>query len=149
MREIGRDGLMEQARLYLGKKPDLVIFRCQSGAVNMAKEGEPPQWQTYGLARGASDLVGCLRVRYLKYNYDRTIMADDDPEVEPVDVGRMFVIELKSPRVKIHTKKLDARELEQKAFIDLIKKFGGWGGFAESIEDCERLYLEAGGAHRA
>lgn len=139
MKEVGRDGLMEQARLYLGKKPDLVIFRCQSGAVNMAKEGEPPMWQTYGLARGASDLVGCLRVAVDEY--------DGQHGPEPDHIGKWLVIELKSPRVKIHTKKLDARELEQKAFIDLIKKFGGWGGFAESIEDCERLYLEAGGAH--
>lgn len=136
MRETGRDGVMERIRLHLGKKPDLVLFRCQSGAVNMAPEGEPPQWQTYGLARGASDLVGCL----------------SSSRCSQISCcghgGRWLVIEVKSPRVKIHTKKLDAKELEQKAFIDLIKKFGGHGGFAESVEDAERLYLEAGGAHR-
>lgn len=146
MREIGRDGLMEKARLYLGKKPDLVMFRCQSGSVNMAKEGEPPMWQTYGLARGASDLIGCLSVYPKVRNRESTQDISRDVCIFPV--GRWLVIELKAPSVKIHTKKLDERELDQKAFIDLIKKFGGWGGFANSIEDCERLYLEAGGAHR-
>lgn len=47
---------MEEIRLHLGKKPDLVIFRNQSGAVEV--DG---RWQTYGLVKGASDLIGALK----------------------------------------------------------------------------------------
>lgn len=47
---------MELARLHLGKKPDLLHFRVQSGKMQ-TKDG---RWQTYGLHDGASDIVCVL-----------------------------------------------------------------------------------------
>lgn len=55
-RETGRHGLMEQIRLHLGKKSDLVLWRNQGGSVEV--DG---RWQTYGLVKGASDLIGILK----------------------------------------------------------------------------------------
>ncbi len=56
MKEIGRGGTMEQIRLHLGSKPDLVIWRNQAG---FHEEGE--RKMKYGLTRGASDLIGVMR----------------------------------------------------------------------------------------
>lgn len=46
--------------------------------------------------------------------------------------GRFIAIEVKSPNWKRPT---GAREKAQKAFIDLVKRNGGRGGFVTSIED--------------
>lgn len=56
MRETGRGGLMEQIRLHLGSKPDLVLFRNQSGFVDRGGG----RAERYGLTKGASDLIGVL-----------------------------------------------------------------------------------------
>lgn len=118
MKEIGRGGVMEQIRLHLGKKPDLVLFRCQSGSVNHGTE-KNPRWVKYGLHDGASDLIGCLRV------------------TERAGFGRFFALEVKRPG--------ERPTLEQEAFINLIKSFGGYAGYAESVHDSEIHYTKAGG----
>lgn len=72
MRETGRGGLMERVREALGVMPDLVIFRNQSGAVEVNG-----QWQRYGLTKGASDLIGLVKPS-----------------------GRMFCCEVETPHVR-------------------------------------------------
>lgn len=86
MKEIGKGGVMEQVRLHLGKKPDLVLFRNQAGRVEIRG-----QWQTYGLHNGASDLVGLL-----------------------APSGRFFAIELKSPSGKVGEEQARFLELIEK-----------------------------------
>lgn len=120
MKEIGKGGLMEQIRLHLGKKPDLVLFRCQSGSVNTEEDPKkPPRWVTYGLHPGASDLIGCLTTT--------------------AGVGKFFALEIKAPGKK--------PTAEQMAFIELIRKFKGYGGWCNSLEGAEECYRLAGGKH--
>lgn len=47
---------MHAIRVALGKRPDVVLWRNQSGAVRVAE-----RWQRYGLQVGASDLIGILK----------------------------------------------------------------------------------------
>lgn len=53
--------------------------------------------------------------------------------------GRFFACEVKKPGGR--------RTPEQKLFIDLVNNFGGYGFFAESVEEAEHHYLVAGGKH--
>lgn len=110
MKEIGRGGVLEQVRLHLGKKPDLVLFRNQAGYAVV--DGRP---QRYGLVNGASDLVG----------------------VGPG--GRFFALEVKAPGKK--------PTADQIRFLELVKKFGGYSGWCDSVESAERCYQEALAQH--
>lgn len=120
---MSESALLHATRLHLGKKPDLLLFRNQAGSVQV--DG---RWQTYGLHRGASDLIGCLRV----------MIDESDGQHQPVQFGLFFALEIKKLG-KVPT-------AEQQAFIELIRKFGGYADYADSIESAERHYVAAGGA---
>jgi len=65
--------LLHDVRLALGREPDLVLWRNSSGAVETNG-----RWQTFGLCKGGSDIVGIL-----------------------APAGRWFCLELKSERGRL------------------------------------------------
>lgn len=125
MKESGRGGVLEQVRLHLGAKPDLLLFRNQAGFVE-ANPGcsvcgaQRREAQRYGLARGASDLIGIL-------------------SMPPTANGMFFALEVKAPGKK--------PDPDQIAFMALVKRFGGLAGWCDSVKSAEIFYLECGGRH--
>lgn len=109
---------MEQLRLELGSKPDLLLFRNQSGELHEGRRHEK-----YGLAPGASDLIGIRQV----------VIA---PRHVGLTVGRFFALEVKAPG-KLPTK-------EQNLFLDLVSRFGGHAGWCDSLEGGLVEYRQAG-----
>lgn len=109
--------LLREIRLELGSKDDLVLFRNQAGSVKV--DG---RWQTYGLVKGASDLIGILTV----------------PKGKEL-VGVFFACEVKSATGRL-TK-------EQAEFIALVNRSCGFAFVARSVEDALKGYLDAGGRY--
>ena len=116
MKEIGKDGVLEKVRLHLGKKPDLVLFRNQSGAVEV--DG---RWQRYGLTPGASDLIGIRKLLIT-------------PALVGMYIGQFSALEAKAPGKKPTP--------EQRQFLDLVRKFGGYAGWCDSEESAEACYQQ-------
>jgi hypothetical protein len=130
-------------RYVLGRRPDVVLFRNQTGkteelglskkwveavyrelctgsvskARTMVRDvvHAKGRWITYGLGVGSSDLVGC---------------------VSPG--GNFLAIEVKTATGRA--------SVEQLGWIQLIEKFGGVAGIARSVQDALVLYRKAGGA---
>ncbi len=108
--------IQDAIRLHLGKYPDLVLFRNQSGFIDRDAPCEhchkrPTKRkgaERYGLAPGASDLIG-------------------------IGPGGLFTAyEVKRPGEK--------RTGEQVVFMDLVRKFGGNAGWGSSVEAAESFY---------
>lgn len=109
-------------------------FRCQllrnnSGAFKDANG----RWVRYGLGNiskihgdriKSSDLVGW-----------RTIQIT--PEMVGQTLAVVVAVEIKKPGWIRNLK--DKRENAQEAFIDWIRAAGGFGGFAQSVEDFKRI----------
>jgi len=72
----------------------------------------------YGLCNGSSDLIGFTRVTVT-------------PDMVGRKVAVFTAIEVKGPRTKV--------TCEQEAFINLVKKSGGYAGVAKSPEEAESL----------
>lgn len=99
--------VMARVREALGLEPDLVLWRNTAGyteefdAINASVR--PIQ---YGLAPGASDLIGILKM--------------------PGGLGRFFGLELKQPGKRPTKAQLD--------FAGVVHRHGGFCGWADSVE---------------
>lgn len=119
MKETGKGGVLEAVRLHLGKKPDLALFRNQAGFIDRDAPckfcGKRPEQ-----CRGAE-------------RYGLAPGASDLIGIGPG--GRFFALEVKAPGKKPTG--------DQIRFMELVKKFGGYSGWCDSVESAERCYQEA------
>ncbi len=108
--------IQDAIRLHLGKYPDLVLFRNQSGFIDRDAPCEhchkrPTRRkgaERYGLAPGASDLIG----------------------VGPG--GRFTAYEVKRPG--------EEPSSDQEVFLSLVRKFGGNAGWGTSTLEADQFY---------
>lgn len=114
-RETGKGGVMYEVRKHLGTKDDLVLWRNQAGFIDRG-DGRA---ERYGLAPGASDLIGLLRLRLGSAH----------------QYGIFFALEIKAPG--------EEPTPDQQAFIELVRKFGGFADYADSVKRAEDCYLAA------
>jgi hypothetical protein len=103
--------LQQRIRLALGTRPDLRLYRNQTGALPDPRTG---RLVTFGLAKGSADLIGW-----------RTIT------VTPEMVGRRLAvfcsIEIKTPTGRLRP--------EQQAWLGVVQGAGGIAGVARSVSD--------------
>lgn len=108
------------------------IWRNNSGAL----KDETGRQVRFGLGNDSarlnavwksSDLIGIMPV---------TVTAD----MVGQRIGIFFAVDAKDP-VKWRGMPQSARELAQENFFATVRKFGGIGGFAASVEDLERLAI--------
>ena len=134
--------LQRKVRLALGQKPDLVLWRNETGAYSEActvqwlRElltmlddestvgstaakcmlrdalSKSNRYISYGLTKGSSDLIGILKPS-----------------------GRFFALELKTLTGKITE--------EQVMFIKLVNNMGGYAAVARTLEEAEFHYTRA------
>ena len=102
--------VLAEIRLDLGREPDLVLFRnaIAYGEFLDERTGERRAVRA-GLPTGSSDLIGILTI--------------------PTNiglVGRFFALEVKRPGRK--------PDPHQEQFLELVRKRGGFGGWADSVE---------------
>ena len=105
--------LQQRIRLQLGSSP-VRLWRNNVGALR----DERGRLVTYGLCKGSSDLI-CLR----------------QVLIGPENLGQTLevfcAIEVKAPKGRL-------RE-EQRSFLELVERFGGYSGVATSVELAERV----------
>ena len=105
--------LQQQIRLQLGSSP-VRLWRNNVGALR----DERGRLVTYGLCKGSSDLIGLRQVL-----------------IGPEHLGQTFAvfsaIEVKAPKGRL-------RE-EQRSFLELVERFGGYSGVATSVEEAARV----------
>jgi hypothetical protein len=92
-------------RLALGREPDLVLWRN----AQVYAEFEDGAKARGGLGKGSSDLVGILRVK-----------------VGEGHLGRFFGLEIKKPG--------EAPKPSQERWFALVRSFGGFASWADSVE---------------
>lgn len=110
----------------LGSHPDVRIFKNRTalawaGESERLPNGDRIVHNPYPIhagltAEGSSDLVGVQRLRVHMWTPD-----------EPVEVGRFFVIEVKTGKATATP--------EQNKFINMVNRFGGRGGVCRSIAE--------------
>lgn len=110
--------LQQRIRLALGLRPDLRLYRNQTGQLPDPKTGRPVQ---FGLARGSADLVGW-----------RTI------EVTPDMVGQRLAV-FTSIEVKTSTGRLTP---QQRNWMQAVHAAGGIAGVARSVGDALRIVTD-------
>lgn len=107
----------QDARLWLGSRPDLVVFRNNVGqARETDDEGNVIRRVRYGLMDGSADVIGILG-----------------------PLGRFFSLELKKQGGKTNKERLE----KQRLWRELVRKFGGFADVADCIEDVEAAYVYA------
>lgn len=112
--------IQQRVRLALGLRPDLRLFRNNTGTLPDPKTGRPVQ---FGLARGSADLIGW-----------RTIV------VTPDMVGQRIAV-FTSLEIKTSTGRLTPAQHNWQA---AVRSAGGIAGVARSVGDALRI-METGG----
>ena len=102
--------MLRELRLALGSRPDVVVWRNQVGVARYPGGRSVP----YGLARGASDIIGI-----------RSLVIT--PEHTGQTIGQFVAVEAKSPSGQ--------PTREQLQFLELVRKYGGHAVLARSVED--------------
>lgn len=105
--------LQQQIRLQLGSSP-VRLWRNNVGALR----DERGRLVTYGLCKGSSDLIGLRQVLIGPEHLGQTMAV-------------FSAIEVKSPKGRL-------RE-EQRSFLELVERFGGYSGVATSVEEAARV----------
>ena len=105
--------LQQRIRLELGKGP-VRLWRNNVGAL---RDGRG-QLVTYGLCKGSSDLIGLRQVLIGPEHLGQTLAV-------------FSAIEVKAPKGRL-------RE-EQRSFLELVERFGGYSGVATSVEEAARV----------
>ena len=105
--------LQQRIRLQLGSSP-VRLWRNNVGALR----DERGRLVTYGLCKGSSDLIGLRQVLI-------------DPEHLGKTLAVFSAIEVKAPKGRL-------RE-EQRSFLELVERFGGYSGVATSVEEAARV----------
>lgn len=105
--------LQQRIRLQLGSSP-VRLWRNNVGALR----DERGRLVTYGLCKGSSDLIGLRQVLIGPEHLGQTMAV-------------FSAIEVKSPKGRL-------RE-EQRSFLELVERFGGYSGVATSVEEAARV----------
>jgi len=103
--------LQQRIRLALGQRPDLRLFRNNTGTLPDPRTGRPVQ---FGLARGSADLIGY-----------RTVTIT--PDMVGQQVAVFTSLEVKTPTGRIRP--------EQTNWLHTIKRAGGIAAIVRSIDD--------------
>lgn len=103
--------LQQQIRLAVGTRPDLRLFRNNTGSLPDPRTGRPIQ---FGLARGSADLIGY-----------RTVTIT--PDMVGKQVAVFTSIEVKTPKGRLSK--------DQSNWLALIERAGGIAGVARSTQD--------------
>jgi hypothetical protein len=103
--------LQQRIRLALGTRPDLRLFRNNTGTLPDPRTGRPVQ---FGLARGSADLIGY-----------RTITIT--PDMVGQQVAVFTSLEVKTPTGRIRP--------EQTNWLHTIKRAGGIAAIVRSVDD--------------
>ena len=105
--------LQQRIRLQLGSNP-VRLWRNNVGALR----DERGRLVTYGLCKGSSDLIGLRQVLIGPEHLGQTMAV-------------FSAIEVKAPKGRL-------RE-EQRSFLELVERFGGYSGVATSVEEAARV----------
>ena len=105
--------LQQRIRLQLGSSP-VRLWRNNVGALR----DERGRLVTYGLCKGSSDLIGLRQVLIGPKHLGQTMAV-------------FSAIEVKAPKGRL-------RE-EQRSFLELVERFGGYSGVATSVEEAARV----------
>jgi len=103
--------LQQRIRLALGTRPDLRLFRNNTGTLPDPRTGRPVQ---FGLARGSADLIGY-----------RTVTIT--PDMVGQQVAVFTSLEVKTPTGRIRP--------EQTNWLHTIKRAGGIAAIVRSVDD--------------
>jgi hypothetical protein len=102
--------LLRDVRDELADVPGIVLWVNPRGVATFAdKTGAVRRRVDYGLAKGASDLVGILRIEPLPFPIDR---AHDIP------IGRFIALEIKTGNAQ--------RTKHQRMFQEIVRRMGGF-----------------------
>ena len=107
--------LQQQIRLALGTRPDLRLFRNNTGTLPDPRTGRPVQ---FGLARGSADLIGL-----------RTVTIT--PDMVGQQVAVFTSIEVKTPKGR--------PTAEQQSWLNMVRSLGGIAGIARSVRDANEI----------
>ncbi len=107
--------IQQHIRLALGTRPDLRLFRNNTGSLPDPRTGRPVQ---FGLARGSADLIGL-----------RTVT------ITPEMVGQRVAV-FTSIEVKTSTGRATP---EQQNWLHMVRRAGGIAGVARSVRDAEEI----------
>jgi len=107
--------LQQQIRLALGTRPDLRLFRNNTGTLPDPRTGRPVQ---FGLARGSADLIGL-----------RTVTIT--PDMVGQQVAVFTSIEVKTPKGR--------PTAEQQNWLNMVQSLGGIAGIARSVRDANEI----------
>ena len=103
--------LQQRIRLALGTRPDVRLFRNNTGTLPDPRTGRPVQ---FGLARGSADLIGY-----------RTVTIT--PDMVGQQVAVFTSLEVKTPTGRIRP--------EQTNWLHTIKRAGGIAAIVRSVDD--------------
>ena len=107
--------IQQQIRLALGTRPDLRLFRNNTGTLPDPRTGRPVQ---FGLARGSADLIGL-----------RTVTIT--PDMVGQQVAVFTSIEVKTPQGRATP--------AQQNWLHMVRRAGGIAGIARSVRDAQNL----------
>ena len=107
--------LQQQIRLAIGTRPDLRLFRNNTGTLPDPRTGRPVQ---FGLARGSADLIGL-----------RTVTIT--PDMVGQQVAVFTSIEVKTPKGR--------PTAEQQNWLNMVRSLGGIAGIARSVRDANEI----------
>ena len=111
--EVTEQQTQQAIRLELSRGP-VRLWRNNSGLL-YDRQGRPV---SFGLCKGSSDLIGFRSIT-----------------IGPEHVGQTLAvfsaIEVKAPKGRL-------RE-EQRSFLELVERFGGYSGIATSVEEAARV----------
>jgi hypothetical protein len=110
---VSEQELQQRIRLQLGSSP-VRLWRNNVGALR----DERGRLVTYGLCKGSSDLIGLRQVLIGPEHLGQTLAV-------------FSAIEVKAPKGRL-------RE-EQRSFLELVERFGGYSGVATSVEEAARV----------
>ena len=103
--------IQQQIRLALGTRPDLRLFRNNTGTLPDPRTGRPVQ---FGLARGSADLIGLRSVT-----------------ITPEMVGQQVAV---FTSIEVKTAKGRPTEAQQN-WLHMVRRAGGIAGIARSVSD--------------
>lgn len=110
--------LQQHIRLALGTRPDLRLFRNNTGTLPDPRTGRPVQ---FGLARGSADLIGW-----------RTVTVT--PEMVGTRIAVFTSLEVKTLRGRLTP--------QQRSWMDAVRAAGGIAGVVRSVADAIGLLKE-------
>ena len=105
--------LQQRIRLQLGSSP-VRLWRNNVGALR----DERGRLVTYGLCKGSSDLIGLRQVL-----------------IGPEHMGQTMAV---FSAIAVKARKGRLRE-EQRSFLELVERFGGYSGVARTVEEAARV----------